>query len=449
MKNLPDRAAAALYHLILRFFPDTGSRNRVSLELLHSGGDAGALQESFYVKKLKTSLLVLAVGLAFSSLMHFQTLQKRLVRQDDLVREEFDGEDRELDLVADTGSERSEISLILRTRTLSEEEEQKYYERFARDLPKLILGENPDANHVTKDLNLREEYEGYPYEVEWRSSQPDRIRSFGGKVTEVSEETKVRLTAKITYRDVSRSLEIPVLLIPGESSEADAFGRDLREELERREEEGREEGEYVLPERLGEKEIRWTREASDHSGTVWRGSSLTALVVYFLSDRDLEQELEKRRERMRRRYPDVVWMLTLYMGAGLGAREAFRRIYEEYEGRRKRGDPEDPIYEEIGRTCRELHMGRSEGDCYDTLGRRTGSQEYIRLCALLTQNLSKGDSRLLIRLREETETASRAGVQNCRRAAEEAGTKVLVPMVLLLLVVMVMIMTPAFGAQGV
>ncbi len=448
MKNLPDRMARWLYQLILRVSPETGRQNRVRLELLHAGEDAASLQESFYIRKLKLCLLVLAAGLALASLMHVQALQKRVLRQKDLVREEFDGEDRELELVADTGSERSEISLVLHTRILSEEEEERYYEKFERELPGLILGENPDADHVTGELNLQEEYEGYPYEVEWRSSDPGLIRATTGKVSEVAQETKVALTAEIIYGEVSRSVEIPVTLVPRDSSPEGQFLEKLKAELEQAEEANRGKEDYPLPETLDDREIRWSRKSEDYSGSVFLGSMLTALLIYFLSDRDLEQELEKRRERMRRRYPDVAWMLTLYMGAGLGARGAFRRIYEEYEDRRQRGDPEDPIYEEIGRTCRELNMGRSEGECYDSLGRRSGSQEYIRLCALLTQNLSKGDSRLLPRLREETEAASRAEVQNCRRAAEEAGTRLLVPMVLLLLVVMVMIMTPAFGGQG-
>ena len=74
-------------------------------------------------------------------------------------------------------------------------------------------------------------------------------------------------------------------------------------------------------------------------------------------------------------------------------------------------------------------------------------QEYIRLCTLLTQNLKRGNSSLLERLREEADKISEERLQRSRKLGEEAGTKLLVPMVMMLAVVMVMIMIPAFAAM--
>ena len=62
------------------------------------------------------------------------------------------------------------------------------------------------------------------------------------------------------------------------------------------------------------------------------------------------------------------------------------------------------------------------------------------------QNLKRGNSALLERLREEADKAWEEQLQQGRRMGEEAGTKLLVPMVMMLAVVMVMIMVPAFSA---
>jgi Flp pilus assembly protein TadB len=123
--------------------------------------------------------------------------------------------------------------------------------------------------------------------------------------------------------------------------------------------------------------------------------------------------------------------LTLYLGAGLTVRSAFQRMAGEYEA-------------EIGFVCRQLQAGISEATAYEQLGKRTGVQEYIRLSTLLTQNLKKGNGDLLKRLREETKRAENEKIQTCKKLAEEASTKLLVPMVLFLVVVMVMVMLPAF-----
>jgi len=94
-----------------------------------------------------------------------------------------------------------------------------------------------------------------------------------------------------------------------------------------------------------------------------------------------------------------------------------------------------------------LHSGISEGQSYEHFGRRTGLQEYIRLSTLLAQNLKRGNSTLLERLREEVEKSAEERLQQSKRLGEEAGTKLLVPMVLMLAVVMAMIMVPAFSSM--
>ena len=102
------------------------------------------------------------------------------------------------------------------------------------------------------------------------------------------------------------------------------------------------------------------------------------------------------------------------------------------------------LYEEVTRCVRELSGGMSEALVYERLGIRCGAQSYVRLCTLLTQNLKRGNSELLTLLTEEASKASQERMDHARKAGEEAGTKLLLPMMLLLGVVMVIIMIPAY-----
>lgn len=139
--------------------------------------------------------------------------------------------------------------------------------------------------------------------------------------------------------------------------------------------------------------------------------------------------------------------LVLFVGAGMTIRGAFQKIAGDYEAKCRSGERASPAYEEVLYTCRELHSGISEGQSYEHFGRRTGLQEYIRLSTLLAQNLKRGNSTLLERLREEAEKSAEERLQQSKRLGEEAGTKLLVPMVLMLAVVMAMIMVPAFSSM--
>ena len=126
-------------------------------------------------------------------------------------------------------------------------------------------------------------------------------------------------------------------------------------------------------------------------------------------------------------------------------RGALQKIAGDYEAKCRGGGRRSPAYEEILYTCRELYSGVSEGLCYEHFGRRTGLQEYIRLSALLAQNLKRGNSTLLERLRSEADKSAEERLQQSKKLGEEAGTKLLVPMILMLAVVMAIIMIPAMS----
>ena len=73
----------------------------------------------------------------------------------------------------------------------------------------------------------------------------------------------------------------------------------------------------------------------------------------------------------------------------------------------------------------------------------------MKLAALLNQNLKRGTGTLFLRLEEEALQSSQERIQNGKKLGEEAGTKLLIPMVLMLGVVMLMIMIPAFTGLGI
>ena len=130
------------------------------------------------------------------------------------------------------------------------------------------------------------------------------------------------------------------------------------------------------------------------------------------------------------------------MGAGMTIRNAFFKMGEDYgkQERKKRRY----VYEEILIACHELQGGRSETEAYDHFGRRCQVQAYIKLSALLSQNLRKGSNDLVQMLRQEADNAFLQRKSLAKKLGEEAGTKLLLPMMMMLCIVMVIIMIPAY-----
>lgn len=168
--------------------------------------------------------------------------------------------------------------------------------------------------------------------------------------------------------------------------------------------------------------------------TIWGMSAAASVGIFFLMDKDLQDQVNQRKDLMSLGYPDLVHKLALYLVAGMTIRGAFRKIGESNELAQM--------------TYREILSGQSEQTAYEHFGKRAGPREYVRLSTLLCQNLKKGSRNLLARLEEEAVGAAEKRVQNGKKLGEEAETKLLIPMVMLLAVVMIMIMIPAFSVMG-
>ena len=76
-------------------------------------------------------------------------------------------------------------------------------------------------------------------------------------------------------------------------------------------------------------------------------------------------------------------------------------------------------------------------------GQRAKLIPYLKFSTLLSQNLRKGTKGLLDILEHEALDAFESRKQATKQLAEEAGTKLLAPMMIMLVLVMVIIMAPA------
>jgi len=86
----------------------------------------------------------------------------------------------------------------------------------------------------------------------------------------------------------------------------------------------------------------------------------------------------------------------------------------------------------------------SEQQAYEAFGKRCRLSMYVRFANLLEQNLRKGTKGLSERLSDEVREAFENRKALAIRLGEEAGTKLLLPMIMLLIIVIVICVVPAF-----
>ena len=147
---------------------------------------------------------------------------------------------------------------------------------------------------------------------------------------------------------------------------------------------------------------------------------------------------------MQMEYPAFVSKLTILMGSGMTLFMAWKKIAESYVSRRENEKmPEHPLYEEICVTCREVESGMGEQHAYERFAERIGLQSYRKLCSILTQNMRKGTAGLLLLLEKECQQAFEERKNIAKKYGEEAGTKLLFPMMLMFGIIVAVIMIPA------
>ena len=119
------------------------------------------------------------------------------------------------------------------------------------------------------------------------------------------------------------------------------------------------------------------------------------------------------------------------------------KIIEDYE-KKKSVTGVRFAYEEMKIARKKMKNGMSEAQTYVEYGRRCGIHSYIKFGNLLEQNIRKGTKGLKEILNYEVREAFEERKMLARKKGDEAGTKLLLPMGMMLVISMVIIIVPAF-----
>ena len=85
----------------------------------------------------------------------------------------------------------------------------------------------------------------------------------------------------------------------------------------------------------------------------------------------------------------------------------------------------------------------AEQKAYSDFAGRCSLSSYLKLVSLLEQNRKTGDSRLRLALLQEAREAFDQRKNTARQLGEEAGTKLMLPLIISLITVMITVAVPA------
>ena len=415
----------------------------------------GLLLAIFLRKKRQCSLLcagVLAAGSLAALCIHgYNIRDSSHTALTEIARADKTGTEQNVILEAQAEDRKGDVSVVITPQRYSREELADISSRMWDELEGRIPGKNASLDYVTEDLYFPERVEGYPFFLKWYAEYGKPVRSDGrvdGGISTQGTLTEIRVEIRADDGEYAEERSFFVNVFP--SGEADAFWRRLEERMKETEQESREGETYRLPGEFEGRELLFYPKRNDQSGVLFMLSLAGAAAVVSGERKDKEKRERERAAGMVSEYPEMVYRMAMLTGAGMTISGALRKIAGEYAaGKKEKRGGKNILYEELLVTCREMEAGVSEAAAYQNMSIRCGLPCVVKFTALLHRYTQSGAAGLKQALYEETGTALQERKERARRMGEEAGTKLLLPMTMMLLVVMAMIMMPAFASFGV
>lgn len=321
------------------------------------------------------------------------------------------------------------------------------------EIRQTFFQEGESANRVTKSVHMKEVYANGAVKAEWFLSDytfldPDGLVQEKAFEKESGKEEAVNghlmnASVLLSYEEYREEYVFGFCVYPAQKTKKEQLLDGIEKALENTmAQKGT--ASVELPSEVDGTTIIWKKQ-KDY--LAWKVLLLELGVLALLPlwrKEKLRKEQKERRQRLQMEYPEMVQKMAILMGAGMSVKQAWYNISARYlDKRNKKHIKENPLYEEMLRTKRELEDGKSERQAYQEFGERTGLQCYFRLARLLVMNLSKGTRQLGEQLFAETELAFEERKRMAQKLGEEASTKLLLPLMLMMGVVMAIIITPA------
>lgn len=338
-----------------------------------------------------------------------------------------------------------EMVLPIYAREYKEEELEELAGKAIRYLEGVILGQNESFERITEPLYLPEHL---PDElgggrISWSSDDPGLV-SFDGMIQndELIGMEEVEITAELRFGSEKRYFKKNLIVIPKEYTEEEFFLRTVEKKLQEREQESRTADRFYLPETIMGYSVQWKEEGQVGAGDfLVLVAMLVPVLLYSNYFSSLDKRKKQRKEQAENCYMEFVTKLSLMLAAGVSVRQAYLRLAEEYENRY---GMEHVLAGVLVVTKQELENGGSESEVYEAFGRRVGVLPYQRMASLLAQNVSKGVQGLRMLLLQEAKEVMAQERANIKVKGEQAGTKLLFPMMGLLFLVFAILLVPAF-----
>jgi len=158
--------------------------------------------------------------------------------------------------------------------------------------------------------------------------------------------------------------------------------------------------------------------------------------MFFLPDYLLKKRIKQRHYRIQMEFPDFINKITLLIGAGMPVTSAWEKVARE-------GGKDTPFRRELLKSYIDIQSGKSIYQAYEDFAKSCRTPEVTRFVSAILQNMKKGNAELVAILSIQANECWEMRKHAAKRLGEEASTKLLLPLMLMLAAILLITITPA------
>ena len=166
---------------------------------------------------------------------------------------------------------------------------------------------------------------------------------------------------------------------------------------------------------------------------------MLALVLPVALVSDLHKKVKLREQLIMLELPELLNSIVLLVGAGETVQRALVRCSASHKG-----DSSHPLYQELLKMIGEWESGYSFQQAFENFSKRCAIQEVALFTTTVLLNYRRGGGDFVLSLRDLSRMLWERRKAISRTRGEQASAKLVFPMVVIFLVVIVLVGTPAF-----
>lgn len=399
-------------------------------------------REDIYTYKLHRLSLAIGVFILFIIIGYIKCIQQTFLNDDiikQVERQDVGGGDKEYVLEAKLeDGEKEKVYINLAERKLSEEEIKEIMDDSYDNIKRELLGKNVSVEEIIYDLNMISEYEDM-IDIVWNIKEDDYI-DYSGKILwdKINDNEEINIEGIFTINNYSRSYFIKLKLDKRKREYKDVLNDELNKYIM---DYSSSEKVVELPDYIDDKKVVFEKSNDENTIICFIFAILFGVIFFIAKNKDLQNKMAKRNSQLEVDYAALVSKMTILYTSGMTVMAAWDKIIDDYD---KHICEKRYVYEEMKIAKKRMMNGLSETKAIVEFGKRCGLHQYVKFSNILEQNIRKGTVGLKEIMRQELNESYEIRRALALKKGDEAGTKLLLPMGVMLVISIIIIIIPAF-----